>query len=275
VPLRGADGALAFADDSALVFVLVPGGEFLMGAQSTDPGAPGYDALARPPEAPPHRVSLAPFLVAKHELTQGQWRRLCGESPSFLAREVESGAPDRHPVEGVSWQECVDVLVRFDLALPTEAQWEYAARAGTLGPFLGGGDARSLEGQVNLADSTVLRAGLGWPQARGMDWLDDGFVRHAPVGRFEPNAFGLHDVLGNVWEWCLDEPGPYTAPCHPASGLRVAEDEHNRVARGGGFVNDAAFARTTIRDMDRSRNFDSSYHGLRPVAALQGYDRGP
>jgi serine/threonine protein kinase/formylglycine-generating enzyme required for sulfatase activity len=273
VPERGADGQLSLDERTALVFVLVPAGEFLMGAQSTDPAGAGYDAMAHAAEAPPHALSLAPFFLSKHEMTQGQWRRLTGASPSFIAEDAEGGLQGLHPVEGVSWQRCSDVLARFELTLPTEAQWEFAARAGGAGPFFGSDDARTLVGRVNLADAAVVRAGVGWPQARGMEWLDDGFVRHAPVGRFEANAFGLHDALGNVWEWCLDEPGDYTAPYHPGTGLRVAEDDHNRVSRGGGYVNNAAFARTTIRDMGRSRAFDSSYHGLRPARLVQTSSR--
>ena len=266
VPRRAADGALRIDEASALVFVLVPGGTFSMGAQSADPAAPGYDRFARPEEGPVHDVSLDPFWIAKHELTQGQWARLGGGRPSFITTEAEGGRPDRHPVEGVSWSDCIRLLARFELTLPTEAQWEYAARAGTTGPFLGGGAALELDGAVNLADRTVIDAGLGWPQAVGMDWLDDGFIRHAPVGSFGPNAFGLHDVLGNVWEWCLDPPGAYSEEVEAGTGLRIVDtDPPERIARGGGFINNAAFARTAIRDLGRSRDFDSSYHGVRPV----------
>jgi formylglycine-generating enzyme required for sulfatase activity len=270
VPVRGADGGLALDGESALVLVLVPGGSFHLGAQASDPAAPGFDREARPEEGPVREVALGAFLIGKHELTQGQWARLGGGRPS--AAEVDGGRRDEHPVDGVSWNECRALLARFGLSLPTEAQWEYAARAGSVGPFLGlddpPGDPRGLAGAVNLADATVLEASLGWPQARGMEWLDDGHARHAPVGTYAPNAFGLHDVLGNVWEWCLDEPGPYGAPLHSGTGLRVADPSGERVARGGGYVNNASFARVSIRDLGRSADFDSGYHGLRPARSL-------
>jgi serine/threonine protein kinase/formylglycine-generating enzyme required for sulfatase activity len=267
VPARdSATGELKLDEASAIVFVLLPGGEFRMGAQASDADAPGFDPLARPEEGPVHEVRLASFWIAKHELTRGQWARL-GGGRSAAATESEGGAPDRHPVEGVSWNGCVELLAHFGLALPTEAQWEYAARGATEGGYLGHDSARGLAGYVNLADSTVVAARLGWPQAAGMEWLTDGFVRHAPVGSFAANRFGLHDVLGNVWEWCVDEPGAYTAGVQPGNGLRIASDALTRVARGGGFLNNAAFARTTIRDTGRSRTFDSPYHGARPVFA--------
>ncbi len=267
LPTRDASGALFVDGTHALVLVLVPGGRFELGAQATSPGTPGYDRAARAEEGPVHTVALAPFLIAKHELTLGQWTRLGGRRPIATA-DAEDDDADAHPVDSVSWSECVDLLERFGLELPTEAQWEYAARARTDGPFLGHTDARGLVDSVNLADATVVTAGLGWPQARGMEWLDDGYLRHAPVGIYAPNAFGLHDVLGNVWEWCLDVSGPYTAPVYPATGLRVADPSEQRVARGGGYVNNATFARVSIRDMGRSRNFDSGYHGVRPALRL-------
>ncbi len=273
VPARDpASGALKLDEASAIVFVLLPGGEFRMGAQASAADAPGYDPLARPEESPVHAVRLRSFWIAKHELTQGQWSRLGGGRPSAAPDEIEGGEPDRHPVVGVSWNACVELLARFGLALPTEAQWEYAARGGTEGGYLGHESARGLSGSVNLADATVVAARLGWPQAAGMEWLTDGFVRHAPVGSFAPNGFGLHDVLGNVWEWCVDEPGPYSAAVQPGSGLRIASDALTRVASGGGFINNAAFARTTIRDTGRSRSFDSPYHGARPVFAATPWD---
>ncbi|MEM8709876.1 MAG: bifunctional serine/threonine-protein kinase/formylglycine-generating enzyme family protein [Planctomycetota bacterium] len=266
VPGRDREGKLRIDGDSAIVFVLVPGGVSWLGAQREDPEGRGFDPLARAEESPIQEVALASFWVSKFEMTAGQWKRLGGGDPS-LVDEPESDDPLRHPVEGVSRDEASKLLERFGLELPTEAQWAYAARAGTAGSTLGFEDAKSLAGYVNLADATVLDAGLGWPQARGMDWLRDGYLRHAPVGSFLPNAFGLHDVVGNVWEWCRDAPGDYAAEYEEGSGLRRTAGTAGALARGGGFINNAAFARIAIRDMGRSSSFDSSYHGVRPVLA--------
>lgn len=266
VPLRDSTtGVLSLGEQSAIVFVLAPGGEFLMGAQAGDASAPGHDPLARPEEGPVRTERVGSFWIAKHELTRGQWARLGGAPVGASAETLEGGAAESHPIEGVSWSACVELLARFQLALPTEAQWEYAARGGTSGGYLGHESARALAGAVNLADSTVIAAKLGWPQAAGMEWLADGFIRHAPVGSFAPNRFGLHDVLGNVWEWCADEKSSgEAAPVGDAAAC---------VARGGGFINNAAFARTTIRDTGRSRSFDSAYHGVRPVLVSAPTDR--
>ena len=193
VPTRGPDG-LEVDESTGLVFVLVPGGGAELGAQRDDPAAACHDPAARPEEAPVRSVELAPFLVSKFEMTQGQWERLSGETPSFVrSDEAEGGADAAHPVEGVSFDECLAWLPRFSMALPTEDQWEYAARAGTLHPFLEHArpEQAAVPAAFNLADASVRRAGLDWPQARGMEWLDDGFVRHAPVGllRSEPVRF--------------------------------------------------------------------------------------
>ena len=263
VPERGADGALQPTAETSLVFVWIPRGTFAMGAQAQQSDRPGFDPAAMANESPVHTIQLASFFLSKYEMTFGQWLRLTGETPGTSG---DSEEPDlAAPVTAVSWARCMATLPRYQLSLPSEAQWEYAARAGSVHPFFESEDPQSLIGRVNLADSTVLAAGLGWPQARGMQWLDDGFVQSAPVGSFAANAFGLHDTLGNVWEWAADRPGSYALDVEPDTGLRKSPATPDRVARGGGYVNNAAFARITIRDSGRSANFDSGYHGLRPI----------
>ncbi len=261
-PLRGADGRIQWTDDTGLVLVLIPGGIFTMGAQQSVDGGPNYDARARPDEVPPHRVQLSPYFLSKCEMTQGQWLRATSENPSQHLQGL------RHPVEHVSWPDCVRVLARLGLSLPTEAQWENGCRGGTETVYWSGTDRETLRGRVNLIDQSAARAGAVWPGIQDWPDLDDGFVFHAPVGTFAANPYGLHEVHGNVWEWCADgyvavfyTQSPLLDPLSPsaASGARVY--------RGGGFGDIAESARSSHRGVDATGNRSDSI-GLRPARAV-------
>jgi formylglycine-generating enzyme required for sulfatase activity/tRNA A-37 threonylcarbamoyl transferase component Bud32 len=245
--------------DTGLVFVLIPGGTFWMGAQKEGPEGHNYDPQAESNESPVCAVTLAAFFMSKYEMTQGQWQRFTGENPSnFGASWNWMGEPPAdepihqnrpwNPVEQVSWIECQDVLTRLGLVLPTEAQWEHAARAGSNTVWWTGNEKESigLMRAGNLAD--------GWSKNRGApatwlyeDWLEDGWAVHAPVGSFSPNAFGLHDVIGNVWEWCRDGFGGYDRDVEPGDGFRKVVGAHIRALRGGSFRSTAAYARSAAR----------------------------
>jgi formylglycine-generating enzyme required for sulfatase activity len=201
------------------------------------------------PDETPHELTLSPFFIARHELTQGQWLRLAsGANPSHWAvgRTVAwQRVTWEHPVDNVDWTTCDEVLRQHGMELPTEAQWEYACRARTTTPWCTGAVPASLDGFANLLDKAGYAAGLrgGVP-----DPFDDGFAAPAPVGSFRANAFGLFDVQGNVWEWCRDRNGAYSVPTRPGDGLRLVETENaGYVARGGGFGDPAAFARRAER----------------------------
>ncbi len=245
-PRRRADGSLEVDAETGIVFVLVPASTFRMGCRK-QPGDVDHDAAARPDEAPPHDVALAAFFLAKHELTQGQWMRLGdGDNPS----EAQPGAGFRiqltlaHPVEMVSWRAAVDVLAEADLVLPTEAQWEYACRAGTSSPWWTGDDVASLAGRANVADAAAHRAGARWSDI-AKD-LDDGFPWHAPVDALAPNGFGFHHITGNVYEWCRDTYGPYRTAPAAGDGLRH-DGPGDRVVRGGAFDHGPEHARSAMR----------------------------
>ena len=231
IPRHDGEGNLEVTDATGIVFVLVPGGTFLMGAQSDDPARPNHDPGSKPHETP-HGVVVEPFFLARHELTQGQWLRLSGgETPSSQA--VGWDRPDdrvppvtlAHPVEHVSWSRCQDLLAQHGLELPTEAHWEYACRAGQTTPWSSGAEPASLEGHANILDQTAGKAVAQW--GRPEAW-DDGYIVHAPVGSFRPNGFGLFDMHGNVWECC-----------------RGADDRP--IVRGGSFAGDAGDARSALR----------------------------
>jgi len=268
-PERNEDGALVLTEESGVVFVLLPGGPFTRGAQNRDETGLNYDPDAQPDEFLA-QVELAHFFISKYELTQAQWLRLTGENPSEFHDPMPAfGVTSKlHPVERVRWQDAVEVLSRFGMQLPTEAQWEYAARAGTPSPWWTGPEKESLAEQAaaNVADRSAIGR-TQWPSIQ--EWLDDRFFVHAPVHTFAPNPFGLHHVHGNVYEWCADWLGGTPAPLDPGTGLQQVRDEHktSRVMRGGSFQHDHLSARCANRGpVDEAATFGGL--GVRPVRLL-------
>jgi formylglycine-generating enzyme required for sulfatase activity len=119
----------------------------------------------------------------------------------------------------------------------------------------------------NVADSSAKRFGATWPGIEDWPELDDGFVTHAPVDAFPPNAFGLHNVHGNVWEWCREDYGPYTLEVAPNDGARLEADPTFRVSRGGSFYHTAAHTRAANRS-NSPPGTRANHLGLRPARAL-------
>ena len=247
-------------------FVEIPSGRFRMGSPSSEPGR--IDA-----EGPQHTVTISrSFLLGATEVTQGQWRAVMGNSPSHF-----SSCGDDCPVEKVSWDDVVDFCNRLsDLdglsrcysgsgnnitwnrgctgyRLPTEAEWEYAARAGTqtalyTGPLTIRGNNNGPELDAIAwygGNSGVTYSGgydcSGWPEKQ---YSSSKCGTH-PVGRKQPNGWGLYDMHGNVWEWVWDWKADYpsgsvTDPVGPSGGSY-------RVLRGGSFLRYARFCRSARR----------------------------
>lgn len=189
-----------------LEMVWCPPGTFTMGSNDGDSD-----------ERPVHQVTLTKgFWIGKTEVTQAQWKSVMGNNPS-------DHEGDDLPVECVSWDDCMEFCKKTGLELPTEAQWEYACRAGSTGPYAGTG---------NLDD-------MGWYGG------NSGRQTH-PVGTKQPNAWGLYDMHGNVWEWCADWYGDY--PSGAVTDPKGASSGSYRVWRGGSWGNDAASCRSAGRN---------------------------
>jgi formylglycine-generating enzyme required for sulfatase activity len=210
-------------------FVAIPPGTFLMGSPPEEAG--------RLDDERQFRVTLTrPFSIGACEVTQAQWRAVTGTSPA------EFGGDDL-PVERVSWEDAIDFakqLGRKDgrkYRLPTEAEWEYACRAGTTSPF-------HIGSRLDATDANYL------PLAPASDYRAVYRQRTTAVGSFKPNPWGLHDMHGNVYEWCADWYGAYPVgeTTNPSgSPAPAAPEEAKRVIRGGGFNYEADWCRSARR----------------------------
>jgi len=237
-------------------FVLINGGTFTMGSPEDERGR-NYDEVQ-------HQVTVSSFYLGKYEVTQKEYQEVMGTNPSEFKG-------DNLPVENVSWFDAVEYCNKRSqregltpaytisgsgdnrtvtwnrnangYRLPTEAEWEYACRAGTTTRFWSGNDETSLAGKANVADLT-LKDIVGddlnaWTNIR------DGYAGTAAVGSFAPNPWGLYDMHGNVFEWCWDWYGNYpsgaqTDPVGASSGSA-------RVLRGGSWGISAQFVRSAFR----------------------------
>jgi formylglycine-generating enzyme required for sulfatase activity len=230
--VRGPDGRLLLQAETGLVLVLIPGGTVRLGAQNDDSAKENYQPGGSNPSWV-YPMTLTPFFLSKYEMTQAQWTRFAGKNPSD---NTEGFLALLRPVELVEWLECASLVTRMGLALPTDAQWERAARAGTSTTWWTGMEAESLDGAANLFDRSGYALD-GRVSSERDDWLDDRAPRTNVVGSYDPNPFGLHDVYGNVAEWC-DTQAHYVGP---------APDVGYAIHRGGGWQDRAAYSSSATR----------------------------
>jgi len=199
-------------------FAAIPAGEFTMGSPASEAG--------RSNDETQHHVRISkPFLMATTMVTQGQWQKVMGNNPSNFKGD------DNLPVETVTWDDAVDFCKKLSekeglkYRLPTEAEWEYACRAGTTTEY-------------NTGDGEDALKEGGW-------YSGNSDQKTHPVGQKKPNAWGLYDMHGNVWQWCSDWYGDY--PGADASDPQGVDNGSARVLRGGCWFNNPDCCRAAFR----------------------------
>jgi len=267
--------------------IFIPPGKFTMGSQETEPGREAQEVQ--------HGVEITKgFYLGKHEVSVGQFKHfvadtkfktdgerdgngafgindagLFGERHSnFTWKSPGFEQTDKHPVVGISWSDAkafctwISKKEKKVYRLPTEAEWEYACRAGTTSAYSFGDNGEKLAENGNGADATARARYPSW--SIGIK-AKDGHIFAAPVGQFKANAFGLHDMHGNVWEWCEDwyEPNSYAKeeqidPVGPKMGK-------NKVQRGGGWSSDSKRLRSAARVGRDPVAYRGGYLGFRVV----------
>jgi len=285
-PANGdATSARVVANTIGMKLVYIPPGKFMMGSPESEPGREAQEVQ--------HEVELTKgFYLGVHEVTVGQFKEFVKDTKyetdgerdgkgaygineagkieemhaKFTWKSPGFEQTDEHPVVDVSWTDAkafcqwLSKKEKKTYRLPTEAEWEYACRAGTKTAYSHGADPEGLAAVGNGADATARAKYPGW--SIGIK-AKDGHVFTAPVGQFKANAFGLFDMHGNVWEWCEDwyEPNSYPKekqvdPTGPATGKA-------KVQRGGGWSSDAKRLRSAARVGRDSVAYRGCYQGFR------------
>ncbi|WP_293339790.1 formylglycine-generating enzyme family protein [Microcoleus sp. CAWBG58] len=230
-----------------LEMVYIPGGTFMMGSPATESGS-------RHHERPQHQVTVPTFYAGKYPITQAQYEAVMGNNPSYFKGE-------KRPVEQVSWNKAVELCWKLYektgkiYRLLSEAEWEYACRAGTTTPFYFGETITT-----NLVNYDGRYSFAGAPRGPYREQTID-------VGSFPPNAFGLYDMHGQVWEWCSDKwRDNYDGAPTDGSSWETGED-NDRVLRGGSWKYGAVSCRAAYRKYD-SAVYWIKNRGFRVAVAL-------
>ena len=238
-----------YTNTIGMEFVKITAGTFIMGSPEDEPGRDGDESQ--------HEVTLTKsFYLQRTEVTQGQWQKIMGSNPSFF---VDCGADC--PVERVSWYEVHEFIDNLNevtgqrYRLPTEAEFEYASRAGSAKAF-GNGEIS----EVACRKDPVLDS-MGW-------YCYNSDEKTHPVARKQANSWGLYDMHGNLWEWCEDSHNDtHNVIDYPVGAVKdpiSVNSGDNRVIRGGSWHNDAWFARSGNRDWSKP-HYRNDFVGFRLV----------
>ncbi|MBD2442041.1 SUMF1/EgtB/PvdO family nonheme iron enzyme [Dolichospermum sp. FACHB-1091] len=218
-----------------LDMVEIPGGTFIMGSPTSEENRSSS-------ESPQHQVTVPSFYMGKYELTQAQYQAIMRRNPfNFMGRNPSNFKGDNRPVEGVSWNNAVEFCKKLsqktgkNYRLPSEAEWEYACRAGTTTPFYFG---ESITPDLVNYDGNHTYASA--PKGKYRRQTTD-------VGTFPPNSFGLYDMHGNVWEWCQDDyKNDYINAPTDGSAL-TSPSRSAKLLRGGSWYDTPAYCRSAYR----------------------------
>ncbi|MDB9537926.1 SUMF1/EgtB/PvdO family nonheme iron enzyme [Dolichospermum planctonicum CS-1226] len=232
-----------------LEMIAIPGGTFWM-------GSPANEAERGDNESPQHQVTVPSFFMGKYPLTQAQYQAIIGDNPSGFKG-------NNRPVETVSWDDAVTFCQKLsqktgkNYRLPSEAEWEYACRAGTKTPFSFGDNITT--DLVNYNGNYPYKSA---PKGKYREQTTD-------VGTFPPNTFGLYDMHGNVWEWCEDDwhENYINAPTN-GSAWNSQSDSNIKLIRGGSWRRNAGYCRAAARDRG-SRGLRYYYCGFRVVFSFR------
>jgi formylglycine-generating enzyme required for sulfatase activity len=275
-------GPKTFSNSLGMTFVRIEPGSFEMGTSDSQLDKlvelVGGSKEVYLDEAPRHRVEITrPFYLGRHEVTVGQFRRFVDATgyktdaeknamgglgwdevnlqfprdPRYGWRDAGFPQTDDHSVMNVSWNDArafAEWLSRTEgvtYRVPTEAEWEYASRAGSESIYPDGDSPSRLTEMANLADASAKTIFTSWRTASG----DDGQIYTAPVGTYPANAWGLHDMLGNVWEWCEDDYDAryYASPdASKPDPLNLAKLGYKSL-RGGGWIDNPGNCRPAHR----------------------------
>jgi formylglycine-generating enzyme required for sulfatase activity len=261
-------------DWHGVTFVQIPGGEFTMGSEETvadlaKAGIKVPEGFSLDDEGPKHQVKISAFQMGKYELTRGQFRifieatgyktdaekdakggwgvnrQLQKAEQSPIYNWTNAGFPqtDNHPVVNVSWNDAMaycrwvtEEYGKRGCRLPTEAEWEYACRAGSTTRYATGETPRSVNGFGNVRDASLEAE---WPNQDFVEYppfsFNDGAAFTSVAGKYKPNAFGLYDMHGNVWEWCSDWYDEKYYARSPGSDPKGPDSGSFRVLRGGSW----------------------------------------
>ena len=220
-----------------LEMVYIPGGSFLMGSPDTETGR-------RDSEGPQHKVTLKPFYMSKYPITQEQYQVIMGDNPSHFKGK-------NRPVERVSWYDATNFCQKLSkkiggkYSLPSESQWEYACRAGTTTPFYFG---ETITPELVNYDGNYTY---------GDEPKGEYRKKTTSVGEFPPNAFGLYDMHGNVWEWCADDFHENYNGAPTDGSVWLNGDKDKSCLRGGSWNGNPSNCRSAYRlDYDRRDGHD-------------------